>query len=260
MRNHLSASRNGMSDPPQRQKQFGFTLIELLVAMAIVAILVAFFLPTVRRSRPAAHRVHCKSNLKQIGLALLTYHETYDTLPPAYTVDADGKPLHSWRTLILPFVDQQQLYDKIDLSKPWNDPANSEAYAAEPSVYRCISADLPPNHTAYLSVVTPDSCIRPIESKTLSEITDDHGKTLMVIEVAAEHAVHWMAPQDANEQIVLGLGPETELPHNSGSNAVFVNGSVSFLSSDTTAAVRRAIISIAGNDNETDEAEAAATQ
>ena len=54
-------------------------------------------------------------------------NRTYKALPPAYTVDADGRPLHSWRTLILPYLEQEPLYQTIDLSKPWNDPANAKA-------------------------------------------------------------------------------------------------------------------------------------
>ena len=67
------------------------------------------------------------NNLKQIALALLNYEQAHHALPPAYTVDAQGRPLHSWRTLILPYLDQESLYQTIDLSKPWNDPANAKA-------------------------------------------------------------------------------------------------------------------------------------
>ena len=55
------------------------------------------------------------------------YEQAYNALPPAYTVDANGRPLHSWRTLILPYLEQESLYQTIDLSKPWNDPANARA-------------------------------------------------------------------------------------------------------------------------------------
>ena len=75
--------------------------------------------------------MQCANNLKQIALALRNYESVYHALPPAYTVDAEGKPLHSWRTLILPYLEQQALYDKIDLSKPWDDPANKEAYETD---------------------------------------------------------------------------------------------------------------------------------
>ena len=248
MNDNPHESQDGVSDTPERTKQSKFTLLHLFTIFGILLLLVALMLPAVRTAGPAARRTQCKNNLKQIALALHNYAEIYDAFPPAYTVDADGKPLHSWRTLIPPFLDQAPLYETIDLSKPWNDPANSDAYKIELSIYKCPSAVLPPNHTSYLSVVASNSFFRPTESRRLSEVTDNHGETIMVIEVASEHAVHWMAPQDADERIVLGVGPETKLPHEGGVHALFVDGSVKFISSETTTAVRRALISIAGND------------
>ncbi|MEL7264459.1 MAG: DUF1559 domain-containing protein [Planctomycetota bacterium] len=67
----------------------------------------------------------CSNNVKQIGLGLANYHASWNSFPPAYTVDANGNRLHSWRTLILPYVEQQPLYDRIDLTKPWDDPAHA---------------------------------------------------------------------------------------------------------------------------------------
>ncbi len=72
----------------------------------------------------------------------------------------------------------------------------------------------------------------------------------MVFEVAAEHAVHWMAPQDANEQLVMESGPDSGHNHGDGMHALFVDGSAPFLDSSTTADRFRRMISISGNDNE----------
>src|SRR5262245_61477503 len=124
------------------------TLLTVLGVAGIGAVVVALMLPAVRRSREPARRTQCKNYLKQIGLALHNYLEDYHALPPAFTVDAYGQPLHSWRTLILPYLDQRLLYETIDLSKPWNDPANAEAFNTALEIYRCPSATSPPNHTA----------------------------------------------------------------------------------------------------------------
>ena len=108
-------------------RRSAFTLIELLVVLLVLAVAVVLFFPPQRMAREAARRTQCKNNLKQIGLALHNYHDEYGAFPPAYTVDADGKPLHSWRTLLLPYLDQRPLYATIDLTKAWDDPANAEA-------------------------------------------------------------------------------------------------------------------------------------
>ena len=227
----------------------GLTLIEFLVVLAILGVLIAFFLPSVRRcAREAARRTQCKNNLKHICLALHNYHDTFQAFPPAYTVDANGKPLHSWRTLILPYLDQASLYKKIDLSKAWDDPANEEAYKTVIHTYHCPSDNGPPSHTTYLAVVTPNSCLRPTEPRPMSEVTDDRGETLIVIEVDVDRAVHWMSPVDANEALVLGIGPKTKHAHTGGMHAAHVDGSVRFLSAESSAADRLARISIAGND------------
>ena len=199
-------------------------LVQLLMLVSVVGILVALLLPAVRSSPEAARRVQCANNLKQIALALQNYESVYHSLPPAYTVDSDGRPLHSWRTLILPYLEQKSLYERIDLSKPWNDPANKEAYETELSVYQCPSAVCPPSHTTYLAVVCARGCFRPTEPRKLSEITDDRKLTLMVLEVDSEHGVQWMSPADASEQWILNLGTVARLPHPGGAPAVCVDG------------------------------------
>ncbi len=132
------------------RKRTGFTLIELLVVIAIIAILVALLLPAVQQAREAARRSSCKNNLKQIGLALHNYHDTFSTFPPGITranihpfagvsVWNTGKVL--WSAFILPNMEQAPLYDLIDFSMP--DPGRNAANAAvrEAKVpgYRCPS-------------------------------------------------------------------------------------------------------------------------
>jgi type II secretory pathway pseudopilin PulG len=235
--------------PVQKTNMLTRRLVQLLMLVSIVGILVALLLPAVRSSPEAARRVQCANNLKQIALALQNYESVYHSLPPAYTVDSDGRPLHSWRTLILPYLEQKSLYERIDLSKPWNDPANKEAYETELSVYQCPSAVCPPSHTAYLAVVAPNGCFRPTEPRKLSEITDDPRLTLMVLEVDSEHGVHWMSPTDASEQRILNLGTAARLPHPGGAPAVCVDGQVLFLGSGLKVATLRALISIDGRDD-----------
>jgi prepilin-type processing-associated H-X9-DG protein len=234
---------------PSPGQRFGF--VKLLLALGIIAFLIALYLPLHRGpARPAARRAQCTNNLKQIALALRNYEQTYNSLPPAHTVDSAGQPLHSWRTLILPFLEQDALYQTIDLTKPWNDQSNAKALATLVPVFRCPEAVEPKNTTTCLAVVSPNGCFLPQKSRRLSEITDPHDATLSVIEVSEDNAVPWMAPVDADESLVMSLGPTTKLHHAGGTNAAFVDGSVRFMKAGTPAQVRRALISIAGKDNQ----------
>ena len=240
-------SQNPHATATSRRKK-GVTLIKVLVIVAILGLAIVFFLPVHRGAREAARRNSCVNNLKQIALALHNYADVYHALPPAYTADADGKPLHSWRTLILPYMEESQLYKTIDLSKPWDDPTNAKAFNTAISGYQCPSDKLPANQTTYLAIVGPNSCLKPGEYRTFADITDGTAKTLMVIEVSSDQAVPWMSPKDADVQAVMGFTPDSKLVHAGGCNAAFVDGSVRFLDADLPAADRRAMISIAGND------------
>jgi prepilin-type N-terminal cleavage/methylation domain-containing protein/prepilin-type processing-associated H-X9-DG protein len=110
----------------------GFTLVELLVVIAIIGILVGLLLPAVQAAREAARRMNCQSNIRQLGLALHNYHDTYKRFPP-YAIFGPGEmptrnsftysaPYHhTWLVMVLPFVEQSALYDAIDPRLPiWN--------------------------------------------------------------------------------------------------------------------------------------------
>ena len=226
-----------------------FTLVELLVVVAIVVVLIALMLPAVRTSREAARRSQCTNNLKQIALALWDYEERYGALPPAYTVDAKGRRLHSWRTLILPFLEQKALYETIDLSKAWDDPVNAKARGTVVPWYHCPSdQDGPGNATTYLAVVGEEACFGGREARKLGEITDGFSNTLMVVEAGEDDAVPWMKPVDADEGLVVGLGPESRVSHAGGVNACFADGSVHFLKVTIPVGVRRALVTRNGGE------------
>jgi len=118
----------------------GFTLVELLVVISVVGLLMALLLPAVQAARETARRVSCSNNLRQIGLGLVAYHETYRTFPTGCTEPRlfvrGGRQL-AWSALLLPFLEQEPLYDQLDLAKAFDAPENAPAAAAVLSVYLC---------------------------------------------------------------------------------------------------------------------------
>ncbi len=232
----------------ERAKKSPISLVTVVTVLGIGVVVVALLLPSVRSAREPARRTQCMNNLHNIALALHNYEAAYGALPPAYTVDANGKPLHSWRTLILPYLDEKRVYEKIDLSKSWDDPVNAEAAKTVLSIYHCPSDLSPPNYTTYFASVAPNGCFRLTDHRRLSEITDGLSETLLVIEVPSDQSVPWMSPQDADESLVMSIGPDSKLVHTSGFNVAFCDGRARYFSADTPAATRRAIISIAGGD------------
>ena len=225
--------------------QILLTMVTLVIILAVGA---AFFLPAQRRARPAALRSQCKNNLKQIGLALHNYHEDQGAFPPAYTVDANGKPLHGWRTLILPYLDQKPLYDSIDLSKPWNDPANAEAYATHLSAYVCPSTDMPDGYTTYLALVGPDCAFQAAQPQQLRDMQDGTSNTVLVIDASPIAAVHWMDPTDSANDFFLNVTDGTVLSHAGGFHALLGDGTVRFLPETLPQETRRALSTIAGGE------------
>ena len=106
-----------------RRKRNAFTLIELLVVIAIIAVLIALLLPAVQQAREAARRTQCKNNLKQLSLGFHNYMEAYGTTPlhehrkaSDYAGGFGSAGLKSWYCMILPFVDQANLYNQLNFS------------------------------------------------------------------------------------------------------------------------------------------------
>lgn len=122
----------------------GLSLVELLVVIAILAILLSLLLPAVQAARESARKVQCGNRLRQMSLGLLQYHDAKRHFPAAIT----SQQRLIWNGAILPFIEQQNLYDRIDPNLPWNVGANAQVCSTFLPLYRCPSSTAPETMTA----------------------------------------------------------------------------------------------------------------
>jgi prepilin-type N-terminal cleavage/methylation domain-containing protein/prepilin-type processing-associated H-X9-DG protein len=229
------------------------TLIELLAVIAILAILIALILPAVQSAREAARRSQCTCNLCQIKLALHNYHSQYNMLPPAYVADASGRPMYSWRVLILPFMEQSGLYNQYDFNEPWNGPNNIKLLDSMPRTFACPSRDSDPTGlTSYVAITGPGTMFPGAGSAKFADVTDGLPNTLMVVEVANVN-IPWTAPQDLDVRTMSfrindAKGPGISSQHPGGANVVFGDARTCFLLKSIAPEDLRALITISGGE------------
>jgi prepilin-type N-terminal cleavage/methylation domain-containing protein len=146
----------------------GFTLVELLVVIAIIGVLVALLLPAVQSARDAARRMSCGNNLKQIGIALHNYHDTYLVFPPGNITDGPccGTPSQTvWSISILPYMEGLNLQNQYNFNKTNEDPVNAFVRTQRVATYECPSD--PMRNKVLIPASGPANDLRPqIEYRT----------------------------------------------------------------------------------------------
>ncbi|MEX1233143.1 MAG: DUF1559 domain-containing protein [Planctomycetaceae bacterium] len=247
--------------PAPPKKWYQFTVIEWVVVVAIIAVVIALFWPTVQ-FRGIDRGSTCKNNLKQIGLALHNYHDAHGSFPPAYLADEHGRPMHSWRVLILPFMDHHKLYDEYRFDEPWNGPHNITLQDRIPEGYRCptyqrqlqerkTDSEFSQRLTNYVVIESPTAVFDGTHAPTISEITDGTDKTILVVDVN-QHAVHWMqpdeiTPDDFFNELRFAADGKRAL-HPMGLQVLMADGAVRYISSTTPIKTVLALITKAGGE------------
>ena|GEM_PF-456835 len=224
------------------------------VVLGTAGVAAALLIPAVQAAREAARRAQCSNNIKQIMLAIHNYHDTHGTLPPLYTVDANGKPLHSWRVLILPYLEQTAVYNGIRLDEPWNSPHNQAFHHVRIPAYDCRSN--PSGGCCYSAIagegLAPNTRANSRGEHTFARITDGTSNTIAIVEV--REPFPWMDPTADIDlaELLKGINaPEGRTGgfHPAGMNVGFFDGVVRFIPQTIDLQVLRALATPAGGEN-----------
>ncbi|TWU08038.1 DUF1559 domain-containing protein [Stieleria varia] len=201
---------------------------EINLSIGTTGVLVGLLLPAVQAAREAARRMTASNNLKQIGLAMHNYHATYNHLPDAAIRDENGKPLLSWRVAILPFIEQNALYEEFHLDEPWDSPHNIQLIDKMPQVYTDPSLPLENGLTVFQALVGESLMFDPEGASKFRDITDGLSNTLMVVETDASQAVQWTQPADVEINMDDPISQMGHI-HQGGFHGLFGDGAVRFM-------------------------------
>jgi prepilin-type processing-associated H-X9-DG protein len=214
----------------------------------VLGFFVGGLLPARMASSEAARRAQCTNNLKQMALAYHNVHSANNAFPAPAITDKDGKPLLSWRVAILPYLEQQELYNKFKLDEPWDSPHNKALIKEMPQVYLCLSRKgAAEGTTTYRVFVGEGAMFQQGLGTPIQSITDGTSNTIMIVE--STDAVPWTKPDDLKFDLnakpsLNGAGS----PHAGGFNAAFADGAVRFISSKVNVEVLKALITRTGGE------------
>lgn len=223
-------------------------LVGCLVAIGVLIILPALNQPRKRRRHP------CINRIRSLSLAIINYEAGEGHFPPPYLVNADGQPEHSWRVLILPYLDDPEAaetYKQYRFDEPWNGPHNRRLATRMPKVFRCTD-EISKNkmHTSYLAIVGEDTMWPPGKYRRYDEITDGVSKTMLLIE-QPDSGIHWMEPRDASLDQSVMLNPDRRLNHQGHlALCAFADGHTRTLGLplDTEIEMLRGVVTVAGGE------------
>ncbi|RCS41421.1 DUF1559 domain-containing protein [Bremerella cremea] len=165
----------------------------------------ALLIPALDRTREAAQHVRSQINMRLITTAMLQYSITFGALPAQASTDDNGKKLLSWRVHLLPYLDEEELYDQFHLDEPWDSEHNKKLISQMPATYRDPSSKAPKFYTTYLVPLGKDMAFEQPTKETqaksplglkFASFTDGIDQTIMLVNAEDEAAVPWTKPAD----------------------------------------------------------------
>lgn len=233
------------------------TFVDLLVAFVIIVGVIGFLLPALSSVRESARQAQCAENLKQITDALHAYHRQHGAYPPAYIADKQGSRLHSWRTLILPYLKGgQRIYEEYRFDERWDSPHNLNVAKQMPPTLACPSCGDQqfgsphgnPAVTNYVAVIGENSIFRGAEPTKHDDMTRGASRTMMVVDVAAR-AFPWTAPLDITvEEFVASVRNEADRNHPEGIMVAFADKSTRLIAADASPEILNALVACSAGD------------
>jgi prepilin-type processing-associated H-X9-DG protein len=196
----------------------------------------ALFIPVIRPTRGPSHRISCLNNLQQLTKALLAYKATNGQLPPPYVTDESGKPMHSWRVLILPYLGQDGLYQAYRFDEPWDGPNNSKLHNLILDIYRCPSGRFGQTETSYVALVGPGTAWDTTGGLPMQSPGAAASQTIVLVEMA-DSGIHWMEPRDLDIRhmaptVNSSNGPAISSNHGETANVAFADGRVQVMTNE----------------------------
>lgn len=167
-------------------------------AFAALALIVFFFVNAVQKARENAKQSVCQAHINQLQRALTIYESSNGHFPPAFVRGPDGTPWHSWRVLLLPYLNEEEVYEQYRFDEPWNGPNNwNLADRINVGYFQCPCGR---DHqrtlnTNYVVVVGDETAFPGERSTSLGNITDGPENTLLLVEIGNSD-IHWMEPRD----------------------------------------------------------------
>jgi len=221
----------------------GFTITRFVV-VAVFGILLFMLLPPSQRTSGGHRRTQCLNQIRQVALAMINYENENRHFLPAYIADENGKPMHSWRVLLLPYLNQDELYQRYSMDEPWDGPNKSKLHDEIAHLYRCPKSDSRAHGSVYALITGEGTAFDGDKTINYQDLSDGYANTILMVEIF-DPDFHWMKPQDIPIEQFLESTAQQTANHSGNRNIATFGGATYSISTDTPKQALRKLVEIA---------------